>query len=98
MIPHRESCVFHFSHFELYFALLSCVPSTFQQHLLQFSHNYISISKFSDRVPRSFEFHDRVNARRTKYLGDRISTGHDCSDSNEVLFTVGVISQKGAYL
>ena len=62
------------------------------------SHNYISISKFSDRVPRSFEFHDRVNARRTKYLGDRISTGHDCSDSNEVLFTVGVISQKGAYL
>ena len=32
----RESCVFHFSHFELYFALHSCVLSTFQQHLLQF--------------------------------------------------------------
>ena len=31
-----ESCVFHFSHFELYFALHSCVLSTFQQHLLQF--------------------------------------------------------------
>ena len=29
-------CVFHFSHFELYFALHSCVLSTFQQHLLQF--------------------------------------------------------------
>ena len=28
--------VFHFSHFELYFALHSCVLSTFQQHLLQF--------------------------------------------------------------
>ena len=36
MIPHSESCVFHFSHFELYFALHSCVSSTFQQHLLQF--------------------------------------------------------------
>ena len=33
---YRESCVFHFSHFELYFALHSCVLSTFQQHLLQF--------------------------------------------------------------
>ena len=28
----RESCVFHFSHFELYFALHSCVLSTFQQY------------------------------------------------------------------
>ena len=28
--------MFHFSHFELYFALHSCVLSTFQQHLLQF--------------------------------------------------------------
>ena len=33
---YRESCVFHFSHFELYFALHSCVLSTFQQHLLLF--------------------------------------------------------------
>ena len=33
---YRESCLFHFSHFELYFALHSCVLSTFQQHLLQF--------------------------------------------------------------
>ena len=32
----RESCVFHFSHFELYFALHSCVLSTFQKHLLLF--------------------------------------------------------------
>ena len=32
----RESCVFHFSHFELYFALHSCVSSTLQQHLLLF--------------------------------------------------------------
>ena len=28
--------MFHFSHFELYFALHSRVLSTFQQHLLQF--------------------------------------------------------------
>ena len=28
--------MFHFSHFELYFVLHSCVLSTFQQHLLQF--------------------------------------------------------------
>ena len=33
---YRESYVLHFSHFELYFALHSCVLSTFQQHLLQF--------------------------------------------------------------
>ena len=33
---YRESCVFHFSHFELYFSLHSCVLSAFQQHLLQF--------------------------------------------------------------
>ena len=33
---YRESCLFHFSHFELYFALHSCVLSTFQQYLLQF--------------------------------------------------------------
>ena len=33
---YRESCVYHFSHFELYFDLHSCVLSTFQQHLLQF--------------------------------------------------------------
>ena len=31
-----ESCVFHFSHFELHFVLRSCVLSTLQQHLLQF--------------------------------------------------------------
>ena len=33
---YRKSCVFRFSHFELYFALHSCVLSTLQQHLLQF--------------------------------------------------------------
>ena len=32
----RESCVFHFSHFELCFALHSRVLSTFLQHLVQF--------------------------------------------------------------
>ena len=32
----RESCVFHFSHFKLYFALHSCLLSTFQKHLLLF--------------------------------------------------------------
>ena len=32
----NHAYVFHFSHFELYFALHSCVLSTFQQHLLQF--------------------------------------------------------------
>ena len=45
---YRESCVFHFSHFELYFALHSCVLSTFQQHSLLFPtiiyvHTYIII-------------------------------------------------------
>ena len=45
---YRESCVFHFSHFELYFALHSCVLSTFQQHSLPFPtiiyvHTYIII-------------------------------------------------------
>ena len=40
----RESCVFHFSRFELYFALHSCVLSTFKQHLLLFPTTiYISI-------------------------------------------------------
>ena len=45
---YRESCVFHFSHFELCFALHSCVLSTFQQHSLPFPtiiyvHTYIII-------------------------------------------------------
>ena len=40
----RELCVFHFSRFELYFALHSCVLSTFKQHLLLFPTTiYISI-------------------------------------------------------
>ena len=43
LIPesYRESCVFHFSHFDLYFALHSCVPSAIQQHLLQMVKNIL---------------------------------------------------------
>ena len=33
--------MFHFSHFELYFALHSRVLSTSQQHFVTISHNYI---------------------------------------------------------
>ena len=49
---YRESYVLHFSHFELYFALHSCVLSTFQQHLLQFPtiihYSFIIIFKWFD--------------------------------------------------
>ena len=79
------NCISLYSH--VYQALSNSICYNF--------HNYISISKFSGRVPRSFEFHDRVNARRTKYLGDRISTGYDCSDSSEVLFTLLVLNFAG---
>ena len=41
LIPesYREPCVIHFSHFDRYFALHSCVSSAIQQHLLQMVKN-----------------------------------------------------------
>ena len=44
---YRESCMFRFSHFELYFALHSCVLSTLQRYLLQFPTIIFFKDKFS---------------------------------------------------
>ena len=63
---YRESCVFHFSNFELYFALHLHVLSTFQQHLLQFptiklfNHNCKSgwcLLESSYQCPQYYYFH-----------------------------------------
>ena len=46
------TCVFHFSHFELYFALHSCVSNTFQQHLLQFPTTNFHVYQYCDEFPK----------------------------------------------
>ena len=66
---YRESCLFHFSHFELYFALHSCVLSTFQHHLLQF---LTIISHIVDLASIFVPFQNKVMSIKLSHNGRRL--------------------------